>query len=278
MLDQSIAVNRDALKADFEPRAVRALERWPVTVSEREIGGVSCQIIDPENAAPKGTLLYLFGGGYVSGCPEFDLPITAALCALGSLRIVAPRYGLAPEYPFPAGLYQCVAVYDALAIETGTQPLFVSGESAGGGMALAVTRAAASKGLNLPARLALFSPWSDLTEDGIALSEGIDDPTITTTDLRTYASAYLDKTPADDVLASPGLAPHPEPWPDTILTTGSRDILQPSVLALTESLRGTGASVDLINRPEMCHVFEVYDELPDALPSLRQVADFLTSR
>lgn len=267
-----VAAIRHALHRDFQPRAARALKRRPVIVSEENIGGISCMIIGPAQGAANGTVLYFFGGGYVSGAPEYDLPITAALCALGRLRIIAPRYALAPENPFPAGLNDCIRVFETV---SATEPrLVLSGESAGGGMAMAVTRAASDKSLPEPAGLALFSPWSDLTAEGITASVGIDDPTITTGDLRLCARAYLGKAPATDPLASPGSAPFPAAWPDTLLTTGSRDILRPSVLRDAATMRRTGARVTLTDRPGLCHVFEVYDDIPEALPSLRRAAEF----
>jgi len=266
---QAVSQTRSELEAEFEPRAERALTQWPVDLSERDIGGVSCQIVEPQDIEAQGTVLYLFGGGYVSGSPETELPITTVMACLGKVRIVLPRYSLAPENPFPIGLNQCFAVYEALTADSGEHPLFISGESAGGGMALAVTRMAVSAGIKTPKRLALFSPWSDLTSEGIAKSEGIDDPTITTTDLLTYVQAYLKETPAHNPLASPGITQFPAGWPDTILTTGSRDILHPSVIEVAQAMGETGANIKLIDIPGAYHVFEIYDELPEAMPSLR---------
>ena len=271
-MDQDIEAIRAALAADFEPRAVRALERWPVTVCDKAVAGVPCQVVEPSEGAVSGTMLHFFGGGYVSGKPEFDLPITAALSVLAGGRVVAPRYALAPEAPFPAGLNQCLAVRDAVAAE-GAYSL--SGESAGGGMGLAVVHAGLAAGIRPPDALVLFSPWSDLREDATALCEGVDDPTLTGDDLRRAARWYLGGASALDPAVSPALAPIPEGWPDTLLTTCSRDMLGPSVRALADRI---GAACERIDLDGMCHVFEVYDEFPESKESLRRAAGFIAAR
>lgn len=266
---------RAELAADFESRAVRALERWPVTVRDEVVAGIPCQIIMPSAGPVSGTMLHFFGGGYVSGKPEFDLPITAALAALAGVRVVVPRYALAPEQPFPVGLEQCTGVCTALAAG-GAYSL--SGESAGGGMALAVVHAGIAAGTPPPDALVLFSPWGDLREETTARCEGIDDPTMTGDDLRVMARCYLGEASPLDPGASPALAAIPESWPDTLLTTCTRDMLGPAVRALADRIVAAGSSCDLIDLDGLCHVFEVYDEFPESFDVLRDAAEFIATR
>ena len=265
---------RRDLAAEFGPRARRALSRWPVTVGETAFAGIPCQSVAPEGGAAHGRLLYFFGGGYVSGAPEYDLPITAALAALAGVEVVAPRYALAPEHPFPAGLEQAVAVHEALAA---LGPLSIAGESAGGGMALAVVHAAFGRGTPPPDRLVLLSPWADLTPEATGRGAGIDDPTLDTGTVALMADLYLAGASPRDPAASPALAPIPEGWPPTLLTTGSRDILGPGVRALAAGIAASGAACRLIDEEGMWHVFEAYDELAPSETSLRAVAAFLTT-
>lgn len=266
---------RQDLAAEFTPRAERALDRWAVQVDEVTLADVPCQRLLPKDARPFATLLYFFGGGHVSGCPEFDLPITAPLCVEAGLQIIAPQYALAPEDPFPTALEQAKAVWPAIcgALEGG-HPL-VAGESAGGNLALALTHWAIATGQTAPAKLALLSPWCDLTSFGIALSDGTKDPTLPANQISAYAAAYLHGHDAADPAASPLKAHVPQGWPPTHLTTGTRDALRPTVLALHDKLRAAGADVSLIDAPDMWHVFEAYDEAPQAAQSLSTLARFL---
>jgi len=100
-LSESVAKARHEADADAHPRIGRALSAWPVRITEIELAGLSCQVVEPNDGECRSTLLYFFGGGYVTGSPENDLSITAPLASLGSMRVIAPRYGLAPEHPFP---------------------------------------------------------------------------------------------------------------------------------------------------------------------------------
>lgn len=273
-LSERAAQAREEADTEFRPRIERALSRWTVQISEVEIGGLSCQVIEPTDGNSCSTMLYFFGGGFVTGSPENDLPITAALSSLGSMRVIAPRYGLSPEHPFPIAIEQSFEVYRAL-IEK--HPLTVCGESAGGGLALAVLQRAIDTNLPLPERIALPSPWCDLRDVAAAQSEDVDDPLLDAESLRFYAAAYLNGAPAQDPRASPILAPYNAEWPETLLTTGSRDRLRHKVHALAEKIGAGGGQCDVIDVPGMPHVFEAYDENPEALETLKRIAVFLQS-
>ncbi len=256
------AVRRD-LEAEAAPRASRALQRWPVAMADIDVAGVSCLTARPAEGDVIGDVLYFFGGGYVSGSPEFDLPIVAALACLGSVRVIAPRYVLAPEHPYPAAVGQARAVYDDL-----NGLLGVAGESAGGGLALTLIGSPRP-----PRRMALFSPWVDMTPQGLA--EAQEDPTLSVADLSQMARTYLQSAPAEAALASPGLAALPEMIPPMMLTTGSQDILRAQVAAFHGLIDRAGGQCELLDVPDMWHVFEAYDEFPEAEDSLRRAAAFL---
>lgn len=269
-----VAEARRTLAEEFGPRAERALDRWPLAVDEVTLGGVACQRLLPKEEAPRATLLYFFGGGHMSGAPEYDLPITAPLCVQAQLQIIAPRYALAPERPFPAALVQAEAVWEAMCETLDTPPL-LAGESAGGNLALGLVTSLLAQGKSGPARLALLSPWCDMTPDGIAASAGIDDPSLSPDQIAPCAQAYLQGHDPADPRASPGAGALAGHWPRTYMTTGNRDVLRPGVLAMAEKLRAAGAQVRVTDTPGMWHVFEVYDELPQAGVSLAQIAAFL---
>ncbi len=264
---------RDDLHAEFQPRADRTLKRWPVDLSETVLAGCRCQNVRPWGQTPSEVLVYVFGGGYVSGCPEYELPITAALAVQANLTIIAPYYPLAPEHPFPAAVDVAVDVWKATTDKHTC--IGIAGESAGGGLALAVTHACAAQGLDMPRSVTLFSPWCDLTHAGIEACSGIDDPTVDVPNLHHMAKAVLQGAQATDHRASPGLAPIPQNWPRTYLSTGSNDRLRPGVLALHRALQAAGKDSHLFDAKDMWHVFELYDETDAADVSLQKVVQFL---
>ena len=107
-----------------------------------------------------GTVLYLHGGGYVSGGPVTHRALTSHLAKLADASVAVADYRLAPEHPFPAALDDAHRAYLAL-LEKGHAPerLAVAGDSAGGGLTLALLQRLRDEGQPLPACALMFSPW-----------------------------------------------------------------------------------------------------------------------
>ena len=257
---ECIARMRADLAAEFGPRADRAAQRFEGTQAYETIGGVSCLTLTPAVQTSQTVLLYFFGGGYVSGAPEYELPIVTKLCTLCGMTVVLPRYPLAPEHPAPAALEAAQQVHKALVKR---HPILLSGESAGGGLALCLLETLDV----LPKAICLFSPWVDLTD--AAHENALDhDPTLSSEQLRHCAGAYR---PCGDMQAvSPSFLSLPE-LPPMLITTGTRDIMLPSLKAFQARHGG-----QLEIWPALWHVFELYDELPEATRSLDMVARFLS--
>ena len=260
-------------KADFLPRAHRAVERWGVSWSRVEIGGVSCIEILPPEHVPGRTILYCFGGGYVTGSAEEDMIIAAPLAALASARVIAVDYRIAPEAPWPAAVDDAMAVYTALAA---AGPFAIAGESAGGNLALVAMLHAHKASLSLPVAALLLSPWCDLTNSGDSLdfNDGRD-PTLTRSYVEDAAHLYA----GDNKTARPEISPlngrYDDRFPPMMITTGTRDLLLSQAGRLAGVLREAGVAVELSVRDGLWHVFEFYDELPEAEASLREGAAFL---
>lgn len=265
------AVNRrEAL-----PRSDRAVARHPVEVSETDVGGQPCLIVTPDEWNGTGEALYCFGGGYYSGSAREDLILAAPLAAYSGRRITLVDYRLAPEHPYPAAVEDGMAVYREMAARG---PFALIGESAGGNLALVLLLRALREGLRLPERIALLSPWCDLTADFPSPNPDGDDPTLTPDLARAAASIYAGGTPLTEPELSPILGEWPGGLPPVLLTTGTRDLLQDQVLRLADRLRAAGNTCETRVHPHMWHVFEFYDEIQKADHSLREIGDFLRPR
>jgi len=259
----------------FEPRALRALALWPVRTRTEVIAELSCHVVEPENGDIERIIIHFFGGGYISGKPEYDLPITGALATLCKARVIAPRYALAPEFPYPHAFNQAMCLYTSMISQSPSKPVALSGESAGGGLASAMALAVCHANLKPPLCLTLFSPWVDLSKEGIEATRSGKDPTLTTEQLIWFSETYLAGADTRDANVSPSLAKIPNNWPPTMLTTANGDLLRPNVLAFGDRLRQQDATVEVIEAHAPCHVFEVYDECEAAHPTLKQAADFI---
>lgn len=258
----------------FRPDARAAAKAHGVRLSRVQMGGIDTLRITPKvHDAPAPRLFYLFGGGYFSGEPQADLPISGALAVALRCVVASPRYRLAPEHPYPAALEDALAAYRAFAA-TAPRPFWAAGESAGGGLLLALMHRARHEGLPLPDRMALLSPWVDLTHSLPAANDGFD-PTFARRSLLEAARLYAGP---DADLADPGISPlfgDLGGLPPAVITTGSRDILREQALALSDAIRKAGGQVALHDWPGLWHVFEFYRALPEAAQSLDRIAAFL---
>jgi acetyl esterase/lipase len=106
--------HRQTRAVAYQPRIDRALLRYPSRCMRSVRSGVECVEVESEKGAHAGTLLYCYGGGFVCGFPEQDMPIIAALACFTGMRIVVPHYRLAPEHPWPAALDDVCRVFQDL--------------------------------------------------------------------------------------------------------------------------------------------------------------------
>jgi epsilon-lactone hydrolase len=135
-----------------------------IKVKEENIEGIKSEWIIPDGANLDKTILYVHGGGYVSGsCNDHRGFVSKFTKSCGFTSLVY-EYRLAPENPFPAALEDSIKVYQWL-LHKGYEPknIVIAGESAGGGLSLAILLALKEHNLPLPAASVAISPWTDLT-------------------------------------------------------------------------------------------------------------------
>lgn len=212
-------------------------------VEQVELGGVPCERLAPAGAAPDGGLLYLHGGGFATGSPRGYRGAAARLAAAVGLTAVVPAYRLAPEHPHPAAWDDTAAVYAALAERGG--PIAVAGDSAGGGLAIALALALRDAGRPLPAVIGAICPWADLRPDVSGTRPAAPrEPVLSRGLLRAFASAYLTaSSSADDPLVSPVLADLGG-LPPIVVHSCSDDLLAPDAQALAARAAATGARLE----------------------------------
>lgn len=265
-------------KEGFAPAVDRAIARHELDLEDVEVGGVDClRITSRSGGTSNGRMLYVFGGGFILGDPETDLPVSGALADWCGVEVICPRYRLAPEHRAPAASADCLAVYRAIADDS--TRLVLAGESAGGNLALLTAQRAMAEGLSMPEALGLLSPAVDLRTDrhlfGLVANA---DPSLPFQLMSDIAGVY---PPPDSSLDDPSVSPifgSLEGLPPTILTTGTRDLLMPMTLRLVRLLRRAGVDVECNVWPGMWHVFEFYDNVPESAESLGEIARFLNTR
>ncbi|KAI8955425.1 hypothetical protein F4801DRAFT_327367 [Xylaria longipes] len=111
----------------------------------------------------KRVMLYVHGGGYYFGSVDEHRYQMQRHARKLKARVFAPRYRLAPQFPFPCGLQDCLAAYLYLLQTQDPSTIILAGDSAGGGMVLSTLVTLRDRGLPLPAGAILISPWVDLS-------------------------------------------------------------------------------------------------------------------
>jgi len=223
------------------------------------LGGVKCERVVPQGAVAGRTILYLHGGAYTAGSPRSHRPIVARIAEAGRSVAVAADYRMGPEHRFPAAVEDATAVYRAL-LAGGTDPaqLIVAGDSAGGGLTLALALALKAEGLPQPAGFFVISPWADLTQSGVSYrTKAETDPMITKTGLDENALMYLGGLDARDPLASPVFGDF-EGVASVLIQTGSEEALLSDSITMADVLAHARVEVRLEVWPEMIHVFHAW--------------------
>lgn len=252
---------------------ITVVQELGTIIQDETIQGISVQWVSPKLISGPEIVLYLYGGGFIVGCPEDDLSITARIADEMGRRVCVPRYRLAPEHKFPDALNDVKTIYRSL---SENQSLFLVGESAGGNLTLNLVIDALSTPNNKIKAVALLSPWIDLSHSGESHKLDNLDPTLSVHHFLTPASlAYRGDYSANLPQISPLFAEFPNNFPPTTISTGTRDLLYSDCTRLTSKLREKNIVVDLQITEGVWHVFEWYPNLPEAIESIRYISEFL---
>jgi acetyl esterase/lipase len=180
------------------------------------------------------------------------------------MRAVSVHYRLAPEHPYPAALHDVMAAYRALVEQSGSADhVVVSGESAGGNLALELLIAEKAQGLTMPAAAVLLSPMTDLTVTANSYTDKAKlDPAITAEAIRTRAADYLAGTDPADPRVSPVFADL-SGLPPLLIQAGSHEVLLNDATRLAEKAAADDVAVILDITPGVPHVFQAFAALLD---------------
>jgi cation diffusion facilitator CzcD-associated flavoprotein CzcO/acetyl esterase/lipase len=249
------------------------LARLPrgVVCRDDAVAGLRAQRWQDSRGRPcrAGSVLFLHGGAYCVGSPRTHRALAAWLARDSGLPVVVPDYRLAPEHPFPAALDDALAAYDALIAQG---PVLIAGDSAGGGLALALAVQVRDTGRPAPAGLALLSPWVDLRPG----QQPADVPgeAMLSADWMQACARHYAGTATDDPRVSPLLADL-RGLPPVLVQCGTDELLQGQSRALADALTAAGVQATLDEVPHRWHVFQLHaGQLPSANAAVSRIARF----
>jgi len=224
--------------------------------------------------------VHFHGGGYCVGSPAEARNWAAHLSARTGCRVVLPEYRLAPEHPFPAAMDDARAVVSAAASEAASGTVIVSGDSAGGGLALGTALAlpGTTDGATRLAGCILLSPWLDLTADRSAVPELVHrDVMLSPAWLESCAQAY---EPAGD-RAQPMVSPlnaNLGGLPPLLVQCGTDDLLAPDADSLAARAAAADVDVTYSRWPGLWHDFALQPDITAAGDSALAEAALFVAR
>jgi acetyl esterase/lipase len=223
-----------------------------------------------------GVVLYLHGGAYMVGSSGTHRGITGHLAKASGCQVIALDYRLAPGHPFPAALDDAESAYRAL-LDQGfsSGKIAVAGDSAGGGLAIALALRLKDKQLPLPSSLTVFSPWTDLTQQDLytPACEPVLQPRWTAKAARLYA--------AGESLTNPLISPvfgDLSGLPPLLIQVGGQEILLNDAerLALAAKRGHVQTKLQIFNG--LWHVFQVHaSQLERASKAMRAAGTHISN-
>ena len=254
---------------DEQRRLLRALlsaQPLPadITVTPAALGGVPTAEITVDGIEPRHVVLYFHGGVYVMGDAALAADLASQVGRRTDARVISVDYRLAPEHPYPAAVDDALAAYEALlGSGVAASDIAFSGESAGGGLAIATLVNARDHGLPLPAAAFVMSPYADLTLAGASMeTKGELDPLLSRENLRARVPDYTSGQDAALGLISPIFADL-SGLPPLIIQAGTHEVLLDDAIRLAQRAAAADVEVTLDITPLVPHVFQAYHAILD---------------
>lgn len=223
---------------------------------------------------PRGIVLYLHGGGFICGSAKTHRGLTGHLARSSNTMVVVPDYRLAPESPFPAALDDAETLYRALLDEGHpASAISLAGDSAGGGLAVALCLRLKAQKIPLPASLTLLSPWADLSNDQLYWPE--DEPLLNRQWIDKAARLYCGSETRANPLISP-IHGDLSGLPPMLIQVGSDEILLNDSQRLAEAAERDGVEVQLEIFNSLWHVFQIHaGQLTRATKAVAEAGEFI---
>lgn len=230
-------------------------------------------------------ILYFHGGGYVAGSPETHQNMLLSLADLSSIQIFAIDYSLSPESIFPQAINDAIKSYNAL-LSRGfkSENIFFGGDSAGGNLSLVCALKLQDLNQDLPSKLFLLSPWTDLTGEGRSIKENSKSDPYLSYDNWLNTSLSMQKTVKEwyapnqsykNPLISPVFAKYSN-FPETLIQVSDIEILFSDSIDVASQIREGGNKVKLSIYKNLPHVWQIFGFLPEAKVAIKEISEFLS--
>jgi epsilon-lactone hydrolase len=270
------------LRAGFE--TLRRAYGPPSEISFEAVdaNGVPAEWTLPGKAAdPATVLLYFHGGGYCISSIASHRGLVGRLAQAAGVRALSVGYRLAPEHRFPAAVDDALTAYRWLRVQLGAKgKIVVAGDSAGGGLALALLVALRDAGDVLPIAAVCMSPSTDLAKEGESMvSRAALDPMVQLKSSTIYAQHYLGPNgDPKNPLASP-LYANLAGLPPILILVGTWEVLLDDSMRFADRAKKAGVDVQLEVWEEMVHIWPFFaPTIPEATQAIEQMGTYIRNK
>lgn len=247
-----------------------------VTAQKVLVDGIAAEWIIPRNPMKDKVLLYIHGGGFISGsCLTYRMHV--AKFAIGcELKALVFDYRLAPEHPFPAAVHDCVKAYRWL-LNQGYKPddIIVGGESAGATLTLSLLLALKEEGIKQPKAAFSISPVTDLRCVTPSFTYNASKDVAPMGSWTVWTNMYIADNDPTNPLLSPQFGNF-EGIPPLYICVGTHEIHYDDCVSIARLARQHGVDVTLREWPGMIHAFPLLSPLfPEAKLALHEICGFV---
>ena len=296
-LQEVIRIFQERVKLGFNEKGEFSLDAMRAATAEPQFappdyarferamaGSVPCEWVTAPNSDPDRRLLYLHGGGYVIGSAESYRDLAGRLAQATGCTILNADYRLAPENPFPAAVEDGLEALRWMGDNGPSGPsqasaTFVAGDSAGGGLALAVLVAARDAGDPPADGGVTISAWTDMAITGASVKAfEKTDPVMGGRVAPEAAMAYVGGADPRDPLASPLYASY-DGIPPLLMQVGAIEVLLDDTRRVAEKARAAGVEVKVEEWPDMVHCWHLYAAiLPEGRQAIDSIGEWVKAR
>ena len=239
-----------------------------------EIAGVNCGIVSFQGIEDKNRrVVWLHGGGFSFGSARVYKATAIFLARALKCEIILPEYRLAPEHPYPVPVDDAYSVFLNVVKRSGET--YLIGDSAGGNLAACTVMKSIREGTPLPAKLALLSPWMDLSKSSRSnLKNESEFSPFDNLDTLAYSREYIGNMNEDDPLVSPIFGSF-QGFPETHVQVSEVEFFYSDSMRTIDKLKKSNVNVTSHVESKSLHGWHlVPDILPDAKRSMQILADF----
>lgn len=267
------------LRSLLETTTMMATLPWGVTFEKTEFDLFGAEWLHPQDIKKERVLLYLHGGGYVIGSPHTHRALAGKIAKGISADCLLIDYRKAPENPYPAALDDSYFAYTHL-LDMGYEPenIAIVGDSAGGGLAIALQFELMDFHQELPLCTALLSPYLDLTNTGRSAKHNAkNDRFLDVFEMRRWAEWYAGDHDFSDPMISP-LFGDLHGLPPILVQASESEVLYDDSVRFVSKAKKQGVKIEFQKWHGLIHWWHMFGSMPESKEAIDKIIAFVNEK